>query len=210
MILRILVVGPIMENTYVIGSEDTLDAAIIDPGGDAHRIIAELESLKLNVKYILNTHGHGDHIGAISALKDYTGAQYGIHESDIELIKRDSSWIAQAISDFKPPPNPDFNIVHDDIILIGNTSIRAIETPGHTQGGVCYYIEDSVFTGDTLFKGSIGRFDMPGGNGTQLIQSINSRLLTLPEDTKVYPGHGDSSTIYKEKTTNPFLIGRMI
>ncbi len=210
MILKTLVVGPIMENTYIIGSEDTLDAAIIDPGGDADRVIKEIESLKLNVRYILNTHGHGDHIGAISALKEHTGASYGIHASDIGLINRDNSWIAQAISDFRPPPNPDFHISDADIIPIGDTNIRVIETPGHTQGGVCYYIENSVFTGDTLFHGSIGRSDIPGGDGRQLIQSITSRLLTLPGDTKVYPGHGDSSTISREKTTNPFLVGRMI
>jgi len=205
MILKTLVVGPIIENTYIIGSKQTLEAVIIDPGGEPARVISEIENLHLNVKYILNTHGHGDHIGAVASLKQSTGAEYGIHQADADMLKRDNSWIKQVMPDFEHPPEPDFYVKHDDIIVLGDINVRVIETPGHTQGGVCYYIGESVFTGDTLFQGSIGRFDMPGGDGNQLIKNIITRLMTLPTDTKVYPGHGSESTIAREKLTNPFL-----
>ena len=210
MIVRPIVVGPLAENAYIVGSDETKECAIIDPGAEAARILEEVENLGLTVMYILNTHGHGDHIGAVAAIKEKTGATYAIHENDLSLLRRDSSYAAQMVPDFAPPPEPDMYVHDGDEIEVGDMKLRVIETPGHTQGGVCYYTEGAVFTGDTLFQGSIGRYDMPGGNGRQLIQGIMSRLMVLPAETKVYPGHGPDSTITREKMTNPFLMGGLV
>ena len=207
MILKPVIVRAIMENTYIVGSEETQECAIIDPGGEASRVLEEVEGLGFTVKIILNTHGHGDHIGAVAAIKEATGATYAIHEKDAPMLKQENSWMSQVLPDFQVPPEPDMHVKHDDVIEVGDVKLRVIETPGHTPGGVCYYTEGAVFTGDTLFEGSIGRYDMPGGDGRQLIQGIMSRLMVLPAGTKVYPGHGSESTIAREKLSNPFLMG---
>ena len=210
MIVRSLVVGSIMENTYIVGSEETKECAIIDPGAEADRSVAEVERLGLTVKVILNTHGHGDHIGAVAAIKEATGATYAIHEGDAELLKRDIQWVVQMMPDAKAAPEPDWYVKSDDVIEVGDVKLRVIETPGHTPGGVCYYGDGVVFTGDTLFQGSVGCSDMPGGDGRLLLHGILMRLMVLPEDTKVYPGHGPDSTIAREKLTNPFLMGGLV
>ena len=211
MIIRPLVVGEsIMENTYIVGSEETKECVIIDPGAEADRILEEVESLGLTVKYILNTHGHGDHVGAVADLKEATGATYGIHEADVELLRRDNQWMALMIRDSKEPPDPDIFVKDGDVFNLGDVELTAIETPGHTKGGVCYYGGGAVFTGDTLFQGSVGRFDTPEGDGRQLILGIFTKIMTLPADTKVYPGHGPDTSIAREKLTNPFLSGGSI
>ena len=210
MIVRPLVIGTIMENTYILGSEDSGDCVIIDPGGEPDRVLEEVETLGLKVGMILNTHGHGDHVGGVAGIKNATNATYGIHKSDAEMLKSDNSWIATIMPGFQDPPEPDINVMHEQILEVGDIRIRVIETPGHTQGGVCYYTEGLLFTGDTLFQGSIGRSDLPGGNGRLLIQNILSRLMTLPADTIVYPGHGPESTVGREKLPNPFLLGSII
>ena len=210
MIVRPLVVGSIMENTYIVESEETKECAIIDPGAEADRILEEVERLGLTVRVILNTHGHGDHIGAVAAIKEATGATYAIHEGDAELLRQDRQWMTQMMPDVKPPPEPDWYVKSDDVIEVGEVKLKVIETPGHTPGGVCYYGDGVVFTGDTLFQGSIGRSDMPGGDGRLLVYGILTRLMVLPADTKVYPGHGPDSTIAREKLTNPFLKGGLV
>jgi len=210
MIVRPLVIGTIMENTYILGSEESGDCVIIDPGGEADRVLEEVETLGLKIGMILNTHGHGDHVGGVAGIKNATDATYGIHAADSEMLKSDNSWIATIMPGFLDPPEPDINVVHEQILEVGSIQIKVIETPGHTQGGVCYYTEGLLFTGDTLFQGSIGRSDLPGGNGRLLIQNILSRLMSLPADTIVYPGHGPETTVGREKLTNPFLLGSII
>lgn len=210
MIVKPLVIGAIMENTYILVSEETSECVIIDPGGEAERILEEVVSMGLTVKTILNTHGHGDHNGAVAAVKEATGATYAIHEKDLDLLNSGVQWLAQMMPDVRPPPEPDWYVKNDDIIQVGDVKLRVIETPGHTPGGVCYYGDGVLFTGDTLFQGSIGRFDMPGGDGPLLLQGILRRLMILPVDTKVYPGHGPESTIAREKLTNPFLIRGLV
>ena len=211
MIIRPLVVGEsIMENTYIVGSEETKECVIIDPGAEADRILEEVESLGLTVKYILNTHGHGDHIGAVADVKEATGATYGIHEADVELLRRDRQWMTLMIPGSKEPPDPDIFVKDGDVFNLGDVELTAIETPGHTKGGVCYYGGGAVFTGDTLFQGSVGRFDTPEGDGRQLILGIFTKIMTLSADTKVYPGHGPDTSIAREKLTNPFLSGGSI
>ena len=211
MILSALVVGGAMqENTYIVGSEETRECIVIDPGAEADFILEEVANLGLTVKYILNTHGHGDHIGGVAGVKEATGATYGIHEADVELLTRDSQWMKLMVRDSKEPPEPDIFVKDGDVFTVGDVELTAIETPGHTQGGVCYYTDGAVFTGDTLFQGSVGRFDTPEGDGRQLVLGIFTKIMTLPPDTKVYPGHGLDTTIAREKLTNPFLSGHSI
>ena len=210
MIVRPMVVGPLTENAYIVGSDETKECAIIDPGAEPGRILEEVERLGLTVRFILNTHGHGDHVGGVAAIKEETGATYAIHENDLQLLRRSDPHASRFVSDFRVPPDPDMYVKDEDVIEVGEVRLRVIETPGHTQGGVCYYTDGMVFTGDTLFQGTIGRSDMPGGNGQQLILGIMGRLMVLPTETKVYPGHGRDSTIAREKATNPFLAGGLV
>ncbi len=210
-IVPLVVGGAMQENTYIVGSEEAKECAIIDPGAEADRILEEVESLGLTVKYILNTHGHGDHIGGVAGVKEATGATYGIHEADVELLTRDSQWMKLMVRDSAEPPAPDIHVKDGDVFKLGDdVELTAIETPGHTQGGVSYYGGGVVFTGDTLFQGSVGRFDTPEGDGKQLVLGIFTKIMTLPADTKVYPGHGPDTTIAREKLTNPFLSGGSI
>jgi len=207
LIVRRVVVGPLMENVYIVGSQTTKECMVIDPGAEAKRIMDEVNRLGLTVKLIVNTHGHGDHTSAVAGVKATTGAPYAIHQADMPLLKGGSSWARQAVPDYQPPPEPDRFLQEGDVLAVGEFSFRVLETPGHTLGGISLYGHGLVFTGDTLFQGSIGRSDMEGGNGRQLIESIFGKLLTLPEETVVLPGHGMQSTIGEEKRSNPFLQG---
>ena len=132
MIVRLLVVGSIMENTYIVGSEDTKECAIIDPGGEADRVLEEVEQLVLTAKVVLNTHGHGDHTRAVVEIEEATGATYAIHEGDIDLLKQDNQCMAVMVPGVKEPPEPDWYVKNDDVIEIGEVKLRVIETPGHT------------------------------------------------------------------------------
>ncbi len=210
LILRRVVVTPFVENVYIVGSQATKECIVVDPGAQPERILYEVNRLGLKVKLIVNTHGHGDHTSAVAGVKAGTGAPYAIHQADLPLIKGVSNWARQAVPDYQPPPEPDRFLQEGDVLEVGEFSFQVLETPGHTLGSVCLYGHALVFTGDTLFQGSIGRFDTQGGNGRQLIESIFGKLLTLPEETVVLPGHGMQSTIGEEKRSNPFLQGDFI
>ena len=205
MIVRVVIVGPLQENTYIVGCEETKECVVIDPGAEAKKITDDIESQQFIVKYIVNTHGHFDHTSAIMAVKNATGALYGIHPEDKYLLNSADNTGRAIIADFQDPPDPDFYLNDGDVLNIGSVTLRILSTGGHTPGSVCFYTNGFVFTGDTLFKGSIGRYDFPGGDGHLLIQNIKTKLLTLPEDTYVLPGHGPQSTIGEEKLLNPFL-----
>ena len=207
MILRKLVVMPFSENIYIVGSEQTRECVVIDPGADGAGVLGEIARLGLKVKLILNTHGHGDHVAAVAAVKEGTGAPYAIHPGDKPLLKSAYELARSYIKDFREPPEPDMELKDGDTIEVGETKLMVLETPGHTPGGVCLYGDGLVFTGDTLFQGSIGRFDLPGGDGRQLLASITTKLLTLPDETRVLPGHGPETSIGREKQHNPFLTG---
>ncbi len=207
LMVRRLVVEPFMENVYIVGSQTTRECIVIDPGAEAERILSEVNLMGLTVKLIVNTHGHGDHTSGVAGVKAGTGAPYAIHQADVALLKSGSAWVRQMLKDYQPPPEPDRFLQEGDTLAVGEFSFQVLETPGHTQGGVCIYGHGALFTGDTLFQGSIGRFDTTGGNGHQLLQSIVGKLLTLPEDTLVLPGHGMHSSIGEEKQSNPFLQG---
>jgi len=199
-------VGPLQCNCYILWS-DPSDCVVIDPGDEPEKIIAALTARELTPTLILNTHGHFDHTGAVDALRKKYSASYRIHADEQQILR----WIPAGtkmwgITIPAAPVPLEFvadrqKFTHHDLV------VEAIHTPGHTPGSTCYYVEklNSVFTGDTLFAASIGRTDFPGGSMPQILDSIHERLLTLPPETKVYPGHGPATTIEAESESNPFL-----
>jgi glyoxylase-like metal-dependent hydrolase (beta-lactamase superfamily II) len=191
MIIKCFKVGWLSTNCYVVGCEETKEAAVIDPGleseAEAEPILEYIKQNGLHVKYIINTHGHPDHIAGNTLIKEQTGAPILIHENGTERVQADK-------------------ILHDgDVIKVGNYKLVVLHTPGHTPCGISLLGDNIVFTGDSLFAGSIGRTDFPGGSFQQLIQSIKTKLLPLPDSFTVYPGHESSTTIGDEKNCNPFL-----
>ncbi|WP_321391217.1 MBL fold metallo-hydrolase [uncultured Desulfuromusa sp.] len=205
MIFATLPTGPLEVNCYIIGCEKTMKAAVIDPGGNADRILQRLSELKLQTVMIINTHGHFDHIGGNGDLLKATGAELIIHRDDSILLERAGEHAAAFGLRAEPSPAPTRLLNGDETLQLGELTLQVIHTPGHSPGGVCLYVDDYLFVGDTLFAGSIGRTDLPGGHHQLLIAGIKEKLLPLPENTKVYPGHGPMTTIGEEKLHNPFL-----
>jgi glyoxylase-like metal-dependent hydrolase (beta-lactamase superfamily II) len=206
MILRGIEVGPLATNCYIVGDDETKEAMVVDAGDDPDFILDHIKELGVKVLSLVNTHGHSDHIWGIKKLKDATGALFAIHEADVPILDarvlRAGSWWGR---DNDPPPAPD-RLLHDgDTVRVGELAFTVLHTPGHTPGGICLLGHGVVFTGDTLFRESIGRYDFPGGNYAQLIASIKSKLVPLPDDIVVLPGHGPQSTMGHEKENNPFL-----
>ncbi|MCG8376493.1 MAG: MBL fold metallo-hydrolase [Chlorobiales bacterium] len=205
MIVKKLEVGPIMANCFIVGCETTKEAAVIDPGDDADRILMELAKSELKVKFLINTHGHFDHVGANKRMKDVTGAQLAIHPEDEPMLEQLSqSAMMFGLSAENSPP-ADILLNDGDTISFGEITLTVIHTPGHSRGGVCLHTDGHLFAGDTLFAGSIGRTDLQGGDYDTLISSIKDRLLGLDDETVVYTGHGPETTIGNEKRMNPFL-----
>ncbi|HDM77700.1 MAG TPA: MBL fold metallo-hydrolase [Deltaproteobacteria bacterium] len=209
MIIEQLEVGNFAVFAYILGCKETGEGIVIDPADEVDRILrtAEKKGIK-SIKYIVNTHCHADHCGGNRELKEKTGAKIIIYEDDAERLANPSPFILQLFNCEASPP-ADLTVKDGDQIEFGNESLQVIHTPGHTPGGMCLYTPGHVFTGDTLFVGSIGRTDLPGGSMQTLLNSIKTRLLVLPEDTIVYPGHNygsfPKSTIGQEKKYNPFL-----
>lgn len=210
MIITTLPVGPIMANCFIVGCEETLAAAVIDPGDEADRILMSLAESKLTLKYIINTHGHFDHVGANRPLKDATGAPILIHALDAPMLNHlSASAAAWGLATENSPP-PDRMIEAGDTITFGKITLTVIHTPGHTPGGISLRTDGHVFVGDTLFAGSIGRTDFPGGDFETLRASIQNKLFLLGDDVQVYTGHGPQTTIGQEKRTNPFVGERAV
>ena len=205
MIIKKLEVGPIMANCFILGCESTKEAVVIDPGDDADRILMELAKSELKVKYLINTHGHFDHVSANKRMKEATGAQIAIHPEDEPMLHELSqSALMFGLSSENSPP-ADILLKDGDEITFGEITLQVIHTPGHSQGGISLYTKGHLFSGDTLFAGSIGRTDLAGGDYDTLISSIQKKLLIFDEDTIVYTGHGPETTIGNEKRMNPFL-----
>ena len=205
MILIRLVVGPLQVNCFILADEKTKDAVVIDPGDDAQDILKIIRDKDLKVRYIVNTHGHFDHVGANKAIKDATGAELLIHEGDAPVMaSAPKHSLAFGMNSVSSPP-ADRYVKHGDVIAAGEVSLKVLHTPGHSPGGICLREQGMVFTGDALFAGSIGRTDLPGGDLMTLLRSIKTNLLILPDDTKVFSGHGPASTIGDERLENPFL-----
>jgi glyoxylase-like metal-dependent hydrolase (beta-lactamase superfamily II) len=207
-LIRKLTLGPIQANCFILGCEQTREAVVIDPGDEGDRILMSLAEEKLTVKAIANTHGHFDHVGANSEIKRATGAPLMIHAQDAPMLGQLSQHAAAWGLKAEDSPAADRELVDGDEIIVGQEiRLKVLHTPGHTLGGVSLYSEKTgdVFVGDTLFAGSIGRTDFPGGDYNTLISSIHTKLFTLPEDVKVHPGHMHETTIGQEKRTNPFV-----
>ena len=204
-----LVVGPLAENAYVVAPDGPPDGSrecvVIDPGAEGERIVDEVKRAGLEVRYIVVTHGHGDHTGAVATVKRELGGVFAAHEGDLRQIEQPLPWVTEMLPDFVQPPPVDRLLDDGETLEVGETALRVIATPGHTPGSICFGIADAVFTGDTLFRGTIGRHDLPGSDGRLEVESIRSRLLTLPDETRVLPGHGPPTTIGEERASNPFL-----
>ena len=205
MILKTLVLGPFGSNCYIVGSESTKEGMIIDPGGEPEVILKNVKDLGLDIKFIVLTHGHIDHVGALKETQEATGAEVAIHINDAESLQ-DRSLGAKFGLSYPTPPPPDRLLNGGDSIESGDLHFSVLHTPGHTPGGICLCGEGVVFTGDTLFNYGIGRCDLPGSSGSQLMNSIHTKLMVLPDNTIVYPGHGPETTIGNERRGNPFLI----
>lgn len=204
MIIETLEIAPFTSNCYIVGAESTKEGMIIDPGGEANKILQRVKDLGLKVKFIVLTHHHLDHISALKEVKEATGAKVAVHADEAESLQGQTSRARPGFS-YPAPPPPDRLLKDGDSIDIGDLHFLVLHTPGHSAGGICLLGEGVVFTGDTLFNFGIGRFDMSGGNGRQLINGIHTKLMVLPDSTAVYPGHGTATTIGIERQWNPFL-----
>jgi hydroxyacylglutathione hydrolase len=204
MILETLSLGSYQANCYIYASDTTQKGFIIDPGAQADIILNRIDELGLDIVYIVLTHGHPDHTGALNKLKDATCTTFAMHPADMPIL-RDK--LLYSLLGFRHnDARPDLELSDNDKLKAGDLTLRVVHTPGHTPGGICLLGEGLVFTGDTLFNMSIGRTDLPGGNTPQLIESIQEKLLTLQDETIIYPGHGPSSTIGEQRRFNPFLM----
>ena len=207
MILETFPVGPLQCNCTILGDEESGEAIVIDPGDEIGRIARRLNTLGLKLKQILITHAHIDHVGGALKLKKLTGAPILMNENDLPQLKimaEQAGWLGVDTPETAPP---DENLSDGLVVGLDRFPAQVIHTPGHTQGSVCLHFAplNLLVAGDTLFAGSIGRTDLPGGNPGQIIDSIQSRLLALPQQTKVLPGHGPATTIGAERRSNPFL-----
>jgi glyoxylase-like metal-dependent hydrolase (beta-lactamase superfamily II) len=208
MILKMLVVGPIQANCYILGCERTREAAIIDPGGNPDKILLALAKDKLRCVYIINTHGHFDHTADNKRLKEVTGAELLIHRADAPMILQQGASGGMWGMKVDNSPPPDRYLEEGDVITFGDISLKVLHTPGHSPGGISLVTDKIVIVGDTLFAGSIGRTDFPGGDYEDLIRNVREKIFTLGDDVIVYTGHGPKTTVGKERRTNPFFTGR--
>jgi hydroxyacylglutathione hydrolase len=209
MILEMLTVGPFQENSYIIGDEDSGAGVVVDPGDEAARIALAVEQTDLEVGSIIVTHAHIDHVGAVAALADEYACPVLMHaESEPMLMQLPTQAMMMGLK-FGKVPAVDRHISDGEVLEVGKLRLRSLYTPGHAPGHLAFYIEDEgvVLSGDALFAGSVGRVDLPGGSMEVLMRSIEERLLTLPDETWVYPGHGPRTSIGNERTSNPFLQG---
>ena len=200
-----LVVGPLFSNCYIVWDESVKQGVIIDPGDDADTILNTIKELDIEIKYILATHGHFDHVGAVAPLRKKLNVEFLAHEGDFFFIQDGENSARRWGIDIEQPPKPDRFIEDGDKIKVGNFELESLHTPGHSPGGVSFVHDRMVFGGDTLFQGSIGRTDFRQGSFEDIARSIKTRLYTLPDDTIVYTGHGPITTIGEEKKHNAFV-----
>ena len=211
MILEMLTVGPFQENCYIIGDEEAGVGAIVDPGDEAARITLAVEQTDLEIGSIIVTHAHIDHVGAVAALVDEYACRVLMHAEAEPMLKQLPTQAIMMGLRFGKVPKVDHHIGEEEVLEVGALRLRALYTPGHAPDHLAFYVEEEglVLSGDALFAGSVGRVDLPGGSMEVLMRSIEERLMTLPDETTVYPGHGPQTTIGNERASNPFLQGGM-
>jgi glyoxylase-like metal-dependent hydrolase (beta-lactamase superfamily II) len=200
-----LIVGPLLSNCYIVWDNNIKKGLIIDPGDDSDKILKTINKLEVGIEYIIATHGHFDHVGAVASLKKELNIKFIAHKNDFFFIEDSENAARRWGFEIQKPPKPDNFIEDGDIIQIGSLNFEVLHTPGHSPGGISLFQNGMVFCGDTLFQGSIGRTDFRKGSLEELIKSIKTRLYTLPDDTIVYSGHGPITTIGAEKRYNPFV-----
>lgn len=199
--IQTILTGQLSENCYLVWDENK-KAIVIDPGDDASAISHSIQEQSLLVEKIILTHGHYDHVGAVNALKDITGADVVCHEKEKALIENPSLSLSCYFNPSFPVPHIDSLVKDGDMISVGSMNFRVIHTPGHTAGGMCVVCENILFSGDTVFQGTLGRWDFPTGNLSELTHSILNKIFTLPDDTVIYSGHGPATTVGEEKKHN--------
>lgn len=203
--IKSMEVGPIGTNCYVVINEKNNQGVVIDPGGSAKDIIALLQRENISVQAIFITHGHMDHIGGLAEVKEFTKAPVYVSKEDAPMLTNPHSNLAAFMGTEINCPPADKNYGQGDEVEVAGLKFKVLATPGHTPGGVCLYCEDYVFCGDTVFCESVGRTDFPGGSYPQIVESIKTKILVLPLETHLLPGHGPATTVDWEKRRNPFL-----
>ena len=207
MIIETLAVGPFAANCYIVGSSETTQGMVIDPGAEAKAIFKTVQQTGLSISIIVITHAHIDHIGALREVQQKTNARFAIHEAEKGFVFSTPLRMLTSlgVSPVKSPPRPDRLLKDGDRIDVGDLHFEVLHTPGHSAGGICLSGHGVVFSGDTLFNSGIGRTDFPGMSHERLIKSVREKLVVLPDETVVYPGHGPPTTIGDERRGNPFL-----
>ncbi len=205
MFLHTFVTGPLETNAYLVADRDAGEALVIDPGGDPGEILAFLAKEKLICRLIVNTHGHFDHISGNRALKSATGASLLVHAEDVPMLDEAVTHASFFMMRAENSPPPDMLLREGAEVRVGSVVLRVLHTPGHSPGGVTLVAPGVAFCGDLVFYGSVGRTDLPGGSERVLLDSIRRQIMTLPDDTVLYPGHGPDTTVGREKKQNPFF-----
>ncbi|KXB91387.1 MBL fold metallo-hydrolase [uncultured Megasphaera sp.] len=203
----VTVLGPVMTNCYIVYDTETMEAMVIDPSWSCETIAENLQRLGVTLKRIVLTHGHADHIGALQDLRQRYQVPVYVGAGDKDLITNSRNNMSLFVGKEIVCDSPDYIAEDGDIIAVGKLQFKVITTPGHTPGGICLYGSRTLFSGDTLFRYSVGRTDLYGGAWETLLQSINDKLMVLPDSTLVLPGHGPATTIGEERTGNPYLDG---
>lgn len=209
MILQGLTVGPFQENCYIVGDQSTGEGALMDPGDEATRIALAVEQTEVEIGSIILTHSHIDHVGAVADLADEYACPVLLHAEAEQMLQNVQQQAVMMGVKFGRVPEVDRYIATDETLQVGGVSLKALYTPGHAPGHLAFYIEEEglVISGDAVFAGSVGRTDLPGGSMDVLMASIRDQILTLPDETRLYPGHGPDTTVGQERAANPFLQG---